>query len=141
MMVSYRLDPAARVLSCGEQSLQLRRQQAKMLQAIVYASPQAASYERIIHAMWDGRDEPDWAMGQIQSLMCRMRHAMEKAFQTPPTITAIYGIGYRLDTPVCVINEPEVVTLSAEIMPKIRRLLESHPDAAEADRVLERIPL
>jgi len=99
----YRLDAAAKVLFRGEQPIHLTRKAVETLQVLAARSPEVATKEEIMAAVWPDRvvDEANLAQN-----IAVIRKALAASPGEPAYIETFAGRGYRLLGPVSV-ERPE----------------------------------
>jgi DNA-binding winged helix-turn-helix (wHTH) protein len=127
------LDVYGSRLCYGATEVRLQPARRWILEALCVAKGEVVLHERMSWEMASG----EMATPDVMKVhVCRLRAKIRRA-GLPPLIETAHGIGYRLGHPVTVINadDPPVVIPGALRRPLVR-LLHSHPDHREADRVL-----
>jgi hypothetical protein len=105
------------------------------LLAALVAYRGSASFANLITRMWPS-NEPDNAIRQIRQYAYYIR-GKTLPLGWPLILELLHSHGYRLLVPLRVTRAEHVIILPADDYDLLRRLLRSHPNRADADKILE----
>jgi DNA-binding winged helix-turn-helix (wHTH) protein len=127
------LDVGGLRLCWGDVAVHLWTTECRMLEILCAAKGDPVLHESLT---WEGKSGEMTSDHAVKVHVCHLRAQLRDA-EVPPLIKTVHRVGYRLIHPVTVTNAGDApVIIPGALRRPLVRLLHSHPDHREADRVL-----
>ena len=128
------VDVSRAVLRHAGRELHLRPVWVRLLVALSPVSQGIVSHGNLIERVWENREEPDFAHDNLRVQISLLRRACAAARIPNPVVTH-FGHGYQLASSVTILKPSRDVTIPAELVPALRKILSGHRSSV-ADRLL-----